>query len=104
MTPNKLAKEYFDMGFGRNLVIKDFARSLPEFLLLLKSSTYKKVFKAMGYDINKIPESAIEIDKGREGNWNDYVSDYGGADGKGIKVKRGDNWYEFRLLTWKLQK
>ena len=41
----------------------------------------------------------IEFDKGREGNWNSYVKEF-----EGIKPKRGENWYEFRLIVERIPK
>lgn len=82
-------------------VFKDFARNKSEFLrkLLRGNSHARRWLKANGYDISKINESMIEVNKGREGNWNDYVREF-----ERIKPKRGENWYEFRLIVDRIPK
>jgi len=82
-------------------VFKDFARNKSEFKRkLLRGNTHaRRWLKANGYNINKINDSMIEFDKGREGNWNSYVKEF-----EGIKPKRGENWYEFRLIVERIPK
>jgi len=82
-------------------VFKEFARSKAEFKrkLLIGNSHARRWLKANRYDISKINDSMIEIDRGREGNWNNYVKEF-----EGIKPKRGENWYEFSLIVDRIPK
>lgn len=81
--------------FFRVDVFKDFARSRDEFVASCKrSKKIREYLKSTGRDPRRIDEAAIEVDKGRLGNWNDYVRDYGR-----VKPKKGEKWYEYRLIT-----
>ena len=82
-------------------VFKEFARSKSEFkrILLSGNSHARRWLRANGYDISKINDSMIEIDKGREGNWNEYVKEF-----EGIKPRKGEKWFEFRLIVERIPK
>jgi len=76
-------------------VFKDFARSKSEFIRKIRRS--KKVIayiKAINGDISKLSKAKIEVDKGREGNWNNYIREF-----ENIQPKRGENWYEYQLYV-----
>jgi hypothetical protein len=90
---------------------KEFARSKSEFLRIIKKS--KPILgwlKYHSYDISKIDGSMVEVDKGREGNWNSYVAEFGGEydEEKGInlprKINPKDNWYEYHLVVRRIPK
>jgi hypothetical protein len=75
-------------------VYKTFARSKSEAIAKFKRSVKTRAYlQLLGADINKISQAKIEEDKGREGNWNDYVKEF-----EHIKPKKGESWYEYGLL------
>jgi hypothetical protein len=76
-------------------VFKTFARSRSEAISKFRRSIkIKKYLELIGADVSKISQADIEEDRGREGNWNDYVKEF-----EHIKPKKGEKYYEYELYV-----
>ena len=73
-------------------VFNDFAKSKKSFLKQIKKT--KRIINylsAVNKNVSKINSKNISVDRGRLGNWNEYVNEYVQP------VKKGEKWYEYSL-------